>query len=165
MTPAALLAEVARRGVALRPGAGGTILVRPRGALPDELRTELRARRAEVLALLACPGPWPACPSCGRASGWRCSAEDPTVRCSCGQPRGEPEPDPRCVRCRAPLPDPGNLLCPSCYCAATAPKLARDPAGPVEIEPGDPATPTDGVRMAPPPAPEAQLDLLPGEAP
>lgn len=111
------------------------------------------------------PGPWPACSGCGRASGWRSSAADPTLRCPCGTPREEPGVDGRCVRCRAELPDPGDLLCPSCYCAATAPKVARSPVVPVGIERGSPARPTDGVRVTPPPAPEAQLDLLPGEVP
>lgn len=60
-------------------------------------------------------GPWPACPPCGRASGWKTSAADPTLRCLCGAPRPEPTPDPRCVRCRAPLDRPDDLLCPSCH--------------------------------------------------
>lgn len=110
----------------------------------DRLR-QLRQAPPAVL-----PGPWPACPSCGRASGWRCSAADPTARCLCGTGRPEPEPDPRCVRCLATLASPEDLLCPACY----------RPDGPRQA-----ATPTDGVRVTPPSAPEAQLDLLPGEAP
>lgn len=140
------------------------------GSIPGSV-PNLEAPPAAPLAPVL-PGPWPACSGCGRASGWRSSAADPTLRCPCGTPREEPGVDGRCVRCRAELPDPGDLLCPSCYCAATAPKVARSPAVPVEIERGAPAPPprrpataTDGVRVPAPAATEAQLELLPGEAP
>lgn len=92
------------------------------------------------------PGPWPSCPSCGRASGWKTSAQDPTLRCPCGTPRPEPEADPRCVRCRATLADPEDLLCAACYAPgrpgvpATFTGPTSDPVAPVGIERGDPAT-------------------------
>lgn len=91
MTVADLLAEVGRHGVALRPGDGGRIVARPAGLLPDDLKDEIRAHRDEVLAALTVPpGPWVPCSTCGKRSGFTFSAEDPTVRCLCGDPRRDP---------------------------------------------------------------------------
>lgn len=160
MTPAALLAEVTRRGVVLRPGAGGLILARPRGVLPEELRAEILANRAEILALLTAPlGPWPSCSSCDRGSGWKTSAEDPALRCPCGTPRPDPAPDPRCVRCLTALADPGDLLCPACYAPGRRAEVATftephpGPVAAVGIEHGSPA-PAPPQAQAGFPAPE-----------
>lgn len=53
-TAAALLAELRRRGVELRP-AGDRIRYRPAAAVPPELVAELRQHKAAVLALLTQP--------------------------------------------------------------------------------------------------------------
>lgn len=86
MTITYLLAEVARRGVVLRAGENGQIHARPVNVLPDDLRLEIRASRAAVLRALT-PGPWLPCVKCGRTSGFRIGADDPTVRCPCGERR------------------------------------------------------------------------------
>jgi hypothetical protein len=57
VTAAELLERVRAEGFTLTPGAGGTLVVAPASRLTEELRAELRARKAEVLAALAGPRP------------------------------------------------------------------------------------------------------------
>jgi len=47
-----LIAKCRDFGVALAPGPGGKLRLSPPGKLPEELRGELRRRKAEVLAVL-----------------------------------------------------------------------------------------------------------------
>lgn len=61
MTTAELLADLHRQGFILKPVAGDRIIVRPFSKLSEEIRQELKRRKAEVLALLTSPFP---CPSC-----------------------------------------------------------------------------------------------------
>lgn len=68
MTVYELLAEVRRRGVALRAD-GGRLLAKPLRALPPELREELARRKHEVLALLRAAPARP-CRCCGGRDWW-----------------------------------------------------------------------------------------------
>ena len=63
MTADILLAKCRELGVVLVPGAEGKLRIAPPGRLPEELRAELKRRKAEVLALLSQQS-WP-CPHCG----------------------------------------------------------------------------------------------------
>ena len=63
MTADILLAKCRELGVVLVPGAEGKLRIAPPGRLPEELREELKRRKAEVLALLSQQS-WP-CPHCG----------------------------------------------------------------------------------------------------
>ena len=61
-----LLARCRELGAEFTPGPEGKLKVRAPAPLPDELRAELKQRKAQVLALLAQqPAPWP-CPHCGQ---------------------------------------------------------------------------------------------------
>ena len=64
MTVLELLTDLQRQGFILRPLPGGKLEVRPASKLPEELRQELKQRKAEVLALIS-QQPW-LCPHCGR---------------------------------------------------------------------------------------------------
>jgi hypothetical protein len=90
MTPAALLDDLTRQGFVLaREGAG--IRVSPASRLTPELRTAIRANRADLLRLLAGRGPAAEgrCPSCGgpldpKARCWKCCER----LCGCGRATG-----------------------------------------------------------------------------
>jgi hypothetical protein len=58
-----LLTQCRDLGIALAPGSEGKLRITPAGVLPHELRTELKQRKAEILALLQ--SPWP-CRHCGQ---------------------------------------------------------------------------------------------------
>ena len=62
-----LLARCQELGATLAPGPDGKLKVRAPAPLPEELREELRQRKAEVLTLLTQQqaSPWP-CRHCGR---------------------------------------------------------------------------------------------------
>ncbi len=66
MTTPELLADLCNQGFQLRPLPGGKLEVKPASKLPEELREQLRQRKAEVLALLTQTQatPWP-CRHCG----------------------------------------------------------------------------------------------------
>lgn len=67
MTTHELLTDLSRQGFILRPLPDGKLEVKPASKLPEELREQLRQRKAEVLALLNRrqePSPW-LCPHCG----------------------------------------------------------------------------------------------------
>ena len=72
---AALLDELHRRGAKVRVLRGDALEIRPRWALDDRLRAQLRARKAEVVALLrgGSPGPTvpPPCSTCGGSVWWQ----------------------------------------------------------------------------------------------
>lgn len=61
MQASELLTNLHQQGFTLTPLPGGKLEVRPASKLPEELRQELKQRKAEILALLQ---PWP-CPHCG----------------------------------------------------------------------------------------------------
>jgi hypothetical protein len=62
-----LLVRCRELGAEFIPGSGGNLKVRAPAPLPEELREQLRQRKAEVLALLTQqqPDAW-LCPHCGR---------------------------------------------------------------------------------------------------
>jgi hypothetical protein len=61
-----LLSRCRALGAEFTPTPDGKLKVTAPAPLPDELREQLRQRKAEVLALLS-PSPWP-CPHCGKAA-------------------------------------------------------------------------------------------------
>src|SRR5262245_15143075 len=60
-----LFAQLQASGVGLTLSSQGKLLVSPPGRLPAELREALRHHKADVLALLSQPTPWP-CTHCGQ---------------------------------------------------------------------------------------------------
>ncbi|SRR5712692_90089 len=65
MQASELLTTLHHQGFTLTPLPGGRLEVRPASKLPEELRQELKQRKAEVLTLLQQPAHWP-CPHCGK---------------------------------------------------------------------------------------------------
>lgn len=67
MTVTELLADLQSRGFILRPLPDGKLEVKPASRLPEDLREELKQRKAEVLAALTQQpaSPWP-CLHCGK---------------------------------------------------------------------------------------------------
>jgi hypothetical protein len=119
VTPAALLAEVQGLGVSLTTPDGKRLVATPKGKLPPDLRAELSAHKAEVVAYLAAESPLmlPEPPKRGR---YVPSAPIPTVCSWCGEPVTAPPgtlPLARRTVC-------GDLLHAACYAAST-----RDPGG------------------------------------
>lgn len=121
MTPAALLTTLRARGVHVAVLDGDRLGVWPRAALDDGLRAELRAHKAEVVALLRRQAPADGsctlrpCPTCGSAVFWRADG-------TC---------ELRCAAC-VPCPDP---RCAAWY---TSPP-ANDPTAAVDVLFGEPA--------------------------